>query len=84
MLQQILRAMASGEATTQRDLAQELRVPEPLISQMVDQLVDQGYLREGDECAVACDSCAARSACGALESLRVWTLTEKGWRAVRR
>lgn len=81
MLQQILRIMAEGEATTQQDLAQKLDVPESLMTHMVDQLVHQGYLSEGDECAIACERCAAKSACGAMKTLRVWTLTEKGWRA---
>ena len=83
MLQRILKLMASGEAMTQRDLAKELDVPEPLVSQMVDQLVRRGYLREGNECAVGCDGCRLQAACGTLESLHLWTLTDKGRRAVQ-
>lgn len=81
MLQQLLVAMSTGEVTTQQDLAQHLNVPLPVVAQMVDQLVDQGYLREGDQCASGCDSCGLHAACGGLEARRVWTLTEKGWRA---
>ncbi|MGC9346941.1 MAG: winged helix-turn-helix transcriptional regulator [Anaerolineae bacterium] len=84
MLQQILEIMASGDAMTQRELAQKLNVPEPLVAQMVGQLVRRGYLREGGECTISCDSCKLKAACGALSSPQVWTLTEKGWRAAQR
>jgi hypothetical protein len=84
MLQQILAAMAEDDVTTQQDLARYLDVPAPMVSQMVEQLVQQGYLRQGDQCAPGCDSCGLKSACGDREVRRVWTLTEKGWRAARR
>jgi DNA-binding IscR family transcriptional regulator len=84
MLQQILTAMAHGDVTTQQDLARRLDVPEPMISQMVGQLVQQGYLREGEPCAAGCEGCRLKPACGELEAFHVWTLTEKGRRAVQR
>jgi predicted ArsR family transcriptional regulator len=85
MLQRILKLMATDDATTQQDLARQLGVSEPLVTQMVDQLVQQGYLVEGGQCATtSCEGCGLQSACGTLESLKIWTLTEKGWRAVRK
>lgn len=84
MLQQILVAMAEEDVTTQQDLARYLGVPAPLVTQMVAQLVQQGYLQEGDQCASGCESCGVKAACGGMEARRVWTLTEKGWRAAQR
>ncbi len=84
MLQRVLDLVAQGEAATQRDLARTLEVPEPLLAQMIGQLVSGGYMAEAASCNAGCEGCALKPACGTDRQLRVWTLTEKGRRAVDR
>lgn len=81
MLQQLLRAMVSGEAKTQQELARALGVTEGLVAQMVAQLVAQGYLGEAALCSDGCEGCSLKAACGTDRALRLWTVTEKGRRA---
>jgi hypothetical protein len=78
MLKRILTLIASGEVTTQDDLLRALGVPEVLLTQMVEQLVAQGYLTQDALCVEACDGCSLQVRCGSDRHLRVWTLTEKG------
>lgn len=82
MLKTILKTIASGAATSQSQLAKTLDVPEPLLAQMVAQLAAQGYLMEGAVCVEGCEGCALHMRCGSDRTMRVWTLTEKGLRAI--
>lgn len=84
MLQQVLSLVAEGNVVTQKGLADILGVSEPLIQQMLTQLVRQGYLEEDALCSDGCAGCAARAACGTERHLRMWTLTQKGERAIGR
>lgn len=82
MLTRVLEAMKAGEARTQRDLAVALGVSEPLLDQMILQLVARGYLMEDALCGDGCEGCALKKACGTDRALRIWTLTPKGERAL--
>ena len=42
------------------------------------------YPAEGEQCVGGCTGCGLSTSCGIQEGLRIWTLTEKGWRAVAR
>ncbi len=83
MLHQILDVIAEGEARTSQDIAEALNAPEPLVSQMVDHLVEEEYLTQAGQCATGCQGCALSQACGGGRSLKIWTLTSKGSRAIR-
>ena len=82
MLHQILNVIAEGDARTREDIAEALGAPEPLVIQMVDHLVKENYLTEAGQCATGCEGCSLSQACGTGRSLKIWTLTEKGLRAV--
>lgn len=81
MLKRILTLIANGEATSQSDLVRALNVPDALLTQMIQQLADQGYLTEDAVCVEGCEGCALHMQCGTDRQLRVWTLTDKGARA---
>lgn len=81
MLKSILALIASGEATTQQDLVRALDVPAALLSQMIEQLADQGYLTQDALCLEGCEGCSLHMRCGSDRQMRVWTLTEKGLQA---
>jgi len=83
MLKQVLAVMAEGVVRTQGELATAVGVSLPLMSEMVVQLAVQGYLEEGTMCADTCDGCALHVTCDEDRSLQMWTLTEKGRRAVQ-
>ena len=84
MLQQILALMAEAEVARQDELAERLGVTDALVSEMMAQLERQGYLTEAELCGAdaGCQGCALAQGCGAQRVLRLWTLTEKGMRAV--
>ena len=91
MLQQMLHLVADGDVTTREALAHALGVSQELVSQMMSQLAAQGYLADareypadGEQCVGGCTGCGLSTSCGIQEGLRIWTLTEKGWRAVAR
>ena len=80
MLKQMLSVMAEGVVRTQGELAAALDVSVPLVSEMITQLVAQGYLAEGTTCVETCEGCALHMACDEDRALQMWTLTEKGRR----
>lgn len=84
MLNQILNVIAGDEARTRQDIVAALDAPEPLVIQMIERLTQEGYLTEASQCASGCEGCSLAKACGGERSLKIWTLTEKGARAVER
>jgi predicted ArsR family transcriptional regulator len=81
MLQQLLSLIYTGQAGTQRHLAEHLQISESIVEQMIDELVLMGYLEEAVLCAEKCSGCASQAACGTDRHLRLWSLTDKGRRA---
>lgn len=82
MLQQLLRLVGAGGLQTVPALAQTLALPEALVRQMLAQLEQQGYLRAVMACAESCAGCAVAAGCQLFSAARVWTLTERGQRAL--
>ena len=80
MLRQLLTLIAENEHRTPQDLAQALGVPDALVSQMVTQLAQSGYLVDSQTCGESCGACALKSACSAetFAGVRFWSLTAKG------
>ncbi|MFP4344218.1 MAG: FeoC-like transcriptional regulator [Anaerolineales bacterium] len=88
MLQALLREIARGQRLqTPQDLAQALNTTPEMVRTMAEQLKRQGYLQEAAQCAAGCAECALGALCN-VESpgsgARLWSLTEKGRRAVNR
>jgi len=85
MLKRLLALVASHKTALSEDLiARELGVPRPLVSSMLNTLVDLGYLASVEPaCAVGgCGSCRKCPAGGLGELPHLWTLTDKGQAAL--
>lgn len=84
MLKKILRKMATGDAHSHADLAQQLEISEDLLARMLETLAHKGYLvplaTPEDS---ACRACGLHKACShcpsqAVAEPRGWMLTTKG------
>ncbi|MBN2004451.1 MAG: MarR family transcriptional regulator [Anaerolineae bacterium] len=78
MLHDLLHLIGSGRAHSSQELAQALRVSPALVSQMIEQLICQGYLSSTQLCGSGCSGCALKQGC------RLWSLTGKGQAIVER
>jgi Mn-dependent DtxR family transcriptional regulator len=83
VLRQVLKAFDGQSVMSASSLAQEVGVQEPLLLQMLDQLVQIGYLEEGEDCGASCADCGQAVMCGASKVQRFWVLTVKGRNFVR-
>lgn len=84
MLNGLLETLAEGGAHRPRDLARALGVGEDLLQQMLRDLSRMGYLKPiGGECGVKCQGCPVTAGCAVGGRGYVWSLTEKGSRAVQ-
>jgi predicted ArsR family transcriptional regulator len=90
MLQALLREIARAQRLqTPQDLARALDTSPEMVRTMAEQLERQGYLQEAAQCAEGCAECALGALCNVSEpaegnGARLWSLTEKGRRAVKR
>lgn len=85
MLKKALGLIAKGRASSLDELAAELELPPLLAEQLVERLVENGYLTETDAGAAAksgCAGCSLRSWCEGRTSSRLWEVTPKGMAAV--
>lgn len=83
MLERLLNLLGEGGVRSYREMAAALSIPESLLEVMLEDLARRGYLRAaGEQCGPKCEGCHA-SLCGVGGGGKVWTLTEKGARAVR-
>jgi predicted ArsR family transcriptional regulator len=79
MLRQLLRLAAGRGTMDLKALANELGTTPALVSQMLDQLQQQGYLQAVVQgCGTPCEHCPLRSACLYRRQPRVWSLTARG------
>ena len=79
MLKALLALIRDGDARTPQELAAVLAVPLSLVEQMLEQLVNGGYLIVSEACNDGCSGCSLVQACSAPPGgLRLWTLTAKG------
>lgn len=82
MLLDVLRAIAAAEVRSQQELAGTLGVSLDMIAQITAHLEQLGYLEPSTLCVEACSHCSSAVACGESRALRLWTVTEKGRRAL--
>lgn len=84
MLKQLLVLIEKGEQFSQTELADKLGVNLIMLSGMLQQLMDSGYL-EDLSCTTAdnCSDCPAKGGCFAGTSQHIWSLTPKGRRAAQ-
>ncbi len=78
MLREILRAFGADTILSIAALEQKFGVQEPLLIQMLGELVRLGYLEEDANCSAGCEVCGNKTACGSNIPQRMWYLTEKG------
>ena len=78
MLQRLLGLVAKGGVHSYADLARELGVSEGLLGQMVEDLVQRGYLRPvAGDCQGRCTGCSLAGTCAVGGPTRVWALTRR-------
>lgn len=85
MLKKALDLIARGRVSSLDELAAELELPPLLAEQLVERLVENGFLTEVDAGAAltsGCAGCSLRSSCEGKTSSRLWEVTPKGMAAV--
>jgi hypothetical protein len=83
MLKKLLALIDQGDLMSEADLANKLDISQSMLSEMLCQLVNQGYLEDLSCNSSSCDGCAAKGGCFAGTAQHVWVLTLKGRRASR-
>jgi len=85
MLDKLLQTLGRGGVQVLDDLSQQLGITRPLLEAMISDLERMGYLKKVEQaCNQHCTGCASSNLCALVGSSHVWTLTEKGQRAVAR
>ena len=86
MLQQLLRQLTQGQLQQPQEVARALGTTPALVAQMTEQLVTRGYLQSNAaQCTTSCSHCPLQIACNTVKRQpRLWSLTAKGRRAVRK
>ena len=83
LLDDLLTHLISDKVHTMSELALEMDVSVDLLDQMLYDLERAGYLRAVERaCGEQCTLCPERGICGVACRGRVWSMTEKGYRAV--
>ncbi len=78
MLREILIAFGGEKILAASSLAHRVGVQEPLLLQMLGDLVRMGYLMENTNCTSSCAGCGHAAACGLSKAQHMWLLTAKG------
>ncbi|MGE5218170.1 MAG: helix-turn-helix domain-containing protein [Chloroflexota bacterium] len=85
MIEKLLRLAAARGTARSSDLAQALGVSPALAQQMLEMLVREGYLNSVVQgCAIPCELCPLHPACLLTNRPRIWVLTEKGERFLKK
>ena len=85
MLEELLRAIAGGQAFRLEDLARQFDVPLSLVEDMMEKLEQMGYLLPLETgCNRSCAGCPSGGACAIIGHRKIWALSEKGMRAAAR
>lgn len=85
MLDDVLRLAANKGTLTTSELARDLAISPAVVEQLFAELARHGYLQMAvPGCGVPCEHCPVKEACLFLRQPRLWTLTAKGERALRR
>jgi hypothetical protein len=84
MLEELLRLIGAGGVVRLEDLSRELKVTQPLLETMLNDLDRMGYLRPLESaCAGGCAGCSSGGGlCSVFGGGKVWVLSEKGSRAI--
>ena len=82
-LERLLDLLVQGRVRTLVELADDLGVGLGLVDQMLADLGRAGYVDTVVQaCDCRCDDCEVKSApCSLVHSGRIWTVTQKGYRA---
>ncbi|TXT55253.1 MAG: hypothetical protein BAJATHORv1_40163 [Candidatus Thorarchaeota archaeon] len=89
MLREILRVIVDEELVTNRELAKKLGVQIETLHDMLQMLVNKGYLRS-NTCNIqeqgTCSSCPQRRGCAEMTTMQgaSFSVTEKGLKWIRR
>jgi len=79
MLKKLLRLISVRGTARSTELASELGVSPVLVQEMLEELVQQGYLESVvPGCTKSCKRCPLRTACHFRRQPRIWALTSKG------
>jgi hypothetical protein len=85
MLNALLKNLGLDRPHSVRELAHNLGVSRELVEAMLENLVQQGYLRRVDRpCSHECADCPSAASCAAPQSGALWALTDAGRRATAR
>lgn len=83
MLEQLLKRLGQGGTFTYSELAKDLGISEAMLDGMLHDLARAGYVRSiSKSCKTHCAACAMSGICAVGTPGQVWTLTEKGGRAL--
>jgi hypothetical protein len=82
ILEELLKRLASGRPYNLTELAAELDVDLGLLEQMIIDLERGGYLkRVALSCSTICAGCPREGLCQITHEGRIWSVTDKGYRA---
>ena len=85
MLQAMLHIIAAHGTASVAELARRLDIDRPLTQTLLDELTRLGYLRRiVRECRVPCEHCPLHTACLFNKGARIWALSGKAERLLRR
>jgi len=85
MLEGVLRALTEGGLFDVDSLAQKLNVSRPMLETMLNDLERMGYLNAMQPaCEKHCAGCSSESICTIIGGAHIWSLSEKGRRAIAR
>lgn len=82
-LHQLLHLVAGGETHTVAGLAERLDVDVALVEQMLETLERARYIESVEAaCRARCEHCPTSEGCRLVLGSRMWTVTERGRRAL--
>lgn len=87
MLMKILKKLAEGGRYSNKSMAVELEIDESLVEQMVDKLIQMGYIEKEkiNSCGEGC-GCGSNKGCSCSKSnmiqINIWRVTDKGRLAI--
>ena len=83
-LEGLLSRLVSGKVLTLAGLAADLRISPGLLEQMLRDLDRGGYIHAIEaSCDEPCQDCPYQGNCRVTHGERIWTVTEKGFRAAK-
>jgi predicted ArsR family transcriptional regulator len=87
MLMKILRMLSEKGRCSSQSMAKELGIDEVLVEQMIDKLIDMGYIEKSKIDSGSC-GCCSNKVCSCSKSndigINIWQFTAKGNKALHR